>query len=92
MCLKLPDGWKDYNLYRKLWSLIGGRPWTYILRDVWHGCEFVWVVLLVSAGVWLGHHYEWRSVLTGWLIFSLGYLFGHLFWGTPYEPGQKGDE
>lgn len=79
------------NFYRELWSRIGGRPWTYIIRDLWHEFEFVWIVGLVSVGVWLGHNYYWDSVLVGWLLFSLGYLMGHLFWGTPYIPNQQGE-
>jgi len=29
------------GLYRVLWSRIGGRPWSYILRDTWHRLEKV---------------------------------------------------
>lgn len=79
------------NLYKELWSRIGGRPWTYILRDAWAKAEFVWIVGLVSLGIWLGHNYGWKQIMIGWLIFSAGYLFGHLFWGTKYIPGQEGD-
>ncbi len=83
--------WFTFNPYKKLWRLIGGRPWTFILRDMWHKAEFVWVVGLVSLGVYLGHHYPWRSVLIGWFIFSLGYLLGHVFWGTNYVENQPGE-
>ena len=76
------------NLYKWLYSRIGGRPWTFIIRDFYHQFEFFWIVGLVGLGVWLGHNYNWRSVLIGWLIFSLGYLTGHLFWGTRYIPNQ----
>ena len=68
------------RIYTWLWTRIGGRPWTYIIQDHWKRYQFVWIVGLVTAGVWLGHNYDWRSVITGWLIFSLGYLAGHLFW------------
>ena len=77
--------------YRWLWSRIGGRPWTYILRDAWARLEFVWIVGLVSLGIWLGHSYEWRQVMVGWLVFSIGYLGGHLFWGKKYIPDEKGE-
>jgi len=76
------------KLYKWLWSKIGGRPWTYILRDAWDNAEFLWVVGLVCLGIWLGHNYGWGEVMKGWLIFSIGYLFGHLFWGTPHISGQ----
>lgn len=79
------------DLYKKLWSKIGGRPWTYIIRDIWHQLEFFWIVGLVSLGVYLGHHYDWRQILFGWLIFTAGYLAGHFFWGTDYIPNQPGE-
>ncbi len=78
------------DLYKWLWSKIGGRPWTYILMDAWDNTEFFWIVGLVSLGIWLGHNYGWRSILIGWLIFSVGYIAGHLFWGTKHIPGQEG--
>jgi hypothetical protein len=42
---------KMVNLYKWLWSEIGGRPWTYILRDAWDNAEFFWIVGLVSLGI-----------------------------------------
>ena len=79
------------RFYRWLWSHVGGRPWTYILRDFWHKGEFFWINALISVGVWAGHHYQWRTVLLGLFLFSMGYLFGHLFWGTEYIPDQPGE-
>ena len=79
------------RLYRALWSRIGGRPWTFIIRDAWDTSEFFWIVGLVGLGIWLGHIFSWHTVLKGWLIFSVGYLGGHLFWGTPHIFGQKGE-
>ena len=76
------------GLYRKLWTRIGGRPWTYIIRDCWHKLEWFWITGLVGIGVWLGHAFDWKTILAGWLIFNIGYICGHLFWGTPYKPGQ----
>jgi len=75
--------------YRVLWMRIGGRPWTYIIRDAWLTYEFFWIVGLVSLGIWLGHLYQWLTILKGWLIFSAGYIAGHLFWGTKYIADQK---
>jgi len=77
--------------YKWLWSRIGGRPWTYIIRDAWDNAEFLWIIGLVSLGIWLGDTYPWRTILIGWLIFSVGYLCGHCFWGTPHIPGQQGN-
>ena len=78
------------NLYKALWSRIGGRPWTYILRDIWHKLEGLCIIALVAVGAVLGH-YLWHEVLTYLLIFALGYTAGHLFWGKDYVPDQKAD-
>jgi hypothetical protein len=77
--------------YKWWWSKIGGRPWTYILRDIWHKYELFWILILVSTGVYLGHHYDWTNVLKIIGVFALGYLFGHLFWGTEYRENQRGE-
>ena len=79
------------SFYKWLWSRIGGRPWTYIIRDFWHKLEFFWIVGLVSLGLFLGQLCCWKTALIGWLVFSAGYICGHLFWGCPYEEGQSGD-
>ena len=78
------------NPYKMLWSKIGGRPWTFILRDLWHKFEYFWIVALVSLGVWMGGNFDWKQILIGWLIFSLGYIFGHLFWGKKYIENEQG--
>ena len=77
------------NLYKIVWSKIGGRMWSYILRDAWHKCEFVWIVGLVAVGVVLGHHFNWITILEIMGIFTIGFIGGHLFWGKRYIEGQK---
>ena len=76
------------SLYKALWSRIGGRPWTYILRDTWHQFEGLWIVSLVAIGALLGHWF-WDLIFWFLLVFALGYIAGHLFWGTSYVPGQQ---
>lgn len=80
------------NYYKELWKRIGGRPWTYIIRDCWHKSEFFWIVGLVGLGIWLGHIVDGKTILTLWIVFSLGYLAGHVFWGTTYIENQDGDD
>ncbi len=78
------------DFYRILWSRLGGRPWTYILRDLWHRFEWLWIIGLLLGGYFIGRD-GWDHLL-GWLIaFNLGYVAGHLFWGRDYIPDQKGD-
>ena len=82
--------WLKYGAYKKLWSLIGKRPWTYLARDLWHKAEFVWIIGLVAIGVWMGHNFDWIEVLKIMGIFTIGFIIGHFFWGTKYIEGQKG--
>ncbi len=58
------------SLYKWLWSRIGGRPWTYIIRDSYHTRPIWWILAITAIGV----------------------LLGHLFWGTPWIPGQLGNK
>jgi len=83
--------WLSYDPYKKLWFW-AGRPFTYIIRDVWHKAEFVWIVVLIAIGVTLGHHYDWIAILRIMGIFTLGFIFGHLFWGKEYIEGQEPDK
>ena len=80
-----------FDLYKWLWQHIGGRPWTYILRDLWEDFEFGWIVVLVTAGILLGHYCSVRTILVIWLSWCAGYIMGHIFWGTPHVPGQTGN-
>jgi len=73
-----------------LWRWIGGRPWTFVLRDLYHKGEFIWIIGLVAIGVWMGHHFDWLEILKILGIFTLGFIFGHLFWGKPYVENQRG--
>ena len=84
--------WKEFwaNPYKFLWSRVGGRPWTFIIRDLWHKAEFVWIIGLIAVGVWMGHNLDWMRVLEIMGIFTVGFIFGHFFWGRAYIPDQEG--
>lgn len=43
------------HLYRALWSRIGGRPWTHIIRDNQRRRPLLWLLLAGAAGILLGH-------------------------------------
>lgn len=79
------------DLYRWLWSRIGGRPWTYILRDTYHKAEVLWLIGLVAVGALLGHWF-WKSIFYILLIFAIGYAAGHLFWGKDWVDGQRAEK
>jgi hypothetical protein len=79
------------NIYKALWSAIGGRPWSYILRDMWHKYEGLCIIALVTLGAVIGH-WLWPLVFWLLLVFAFGYIAGHLFWGKKYIPNQQGEE
>jgi len=78
------------EIYKILWHAIGGRPWTYIMRDIWHKYEGLCIIILVALGALLGH---WLWPLAFWLllVFAFGYIASHLFWSTKYIPDQTGE-
>lgn len=43
------------RIYKALWSRIGGRPWSYILRDSYHQRPLLWLMLATALGILLGH-------------------------------------
>ena len=75
--------------YRKLWTAIGGRPWTYILRDSWGNYEIFWVLGLLIIGLVIGRFVDFWWALSGLGIMTGGFILGHIFWGTAHIPGQK---
>jgi len=89
------------NLYKALWSRIGGRPWTYIRRDFWHQNEIVNIVFFVSIGFVSGLHF-WKIYLflancpycliaLVSFFYFLGVLQEHFYGGREWVEGQKGE-
>lgn len=76
--------------YKWWWSRIGGRPWTYILRDVWHKYEFIPIFVLMSAGGLIVYLWGLALLFIILAILFIGYIIGHLFWGKKYIEGQQG--
>ena len=68
------------SCYERIWRRIGGRPWTYIIRDWWRDYELLWVIGLVAAGALLCNWQGIAVVVYFLSVFALGTLFGHLFW------------
>ncbi len=81
------------DFYRMLWSRIGGRPWTYISRDIYHRVEYFVLVSLFIGGYAVGQsslvNWKWFLVVMG--AYTIGYIHGHFFWGKEYVPGQRGN-
>jgi len=82
-------------MYKWLWSKIGGRPWTFIYRDVWHNVEILmqaqWFWTAVFALWLMGVDIPIKGLGLGWAIYILGYIMGHFFWGRKYIPNQQGE-
>ena len=85
--------WFKYSPYKKLWSLLGGRPWTYITRDLYHKGEYIWLVGLFTGGFLLGRSglvsMKWYVILI--TSYTIGFIHGHFFWGTKYKENQEGE-
>jgi len=81
------------SIYKWIWTRIGGRPWTYISRDIYHKLEYLVLVGLFIGGFVLGRVglISWKWFLVIMAAYIVGYIHGHFFWGTEYIPGQKGD-
>jgi hypothetical protein len=79
------------NLYKALWSKIGGRPWTYIWRDIYHQAAWVIQMLWFWTGVAVVMVIGWDGVLVFLIAYTYGYIQGHFQWGTKYQKGQKGE-
>jgi len=79
------------DFYKVLWSRIGGRPWTYIARDIYHRVEYLVLVCLFIGGYAVGqsHLAGWKWFLVIISAYTMGYIHGHFFWGKDYIPGQK---
>ena len=78
------------NPYKWLWSRIGGRPWTYIWRDIYHEAEWLIQVLWLCIGAVVGTHFGWIEVGVFVGVYTFGYINGHCHWGTKWIKGQRG--
>ena len=83
--------WLGYSIYKKLWSLIGSRPWTYIIRDARQKYPTPWMLGVMAVGIVIGHYLWSWWLLIGFGILLVGILWGHLWWGSKYIPNQRGE-
>jgi len=67
------------KLYQKLWSRVGGRPWTEIVRDEQKHSPLVFMLIFLALGIMIGKLAAkyWWQILIGFL---LGILCGHFWW------------
>ena len=67
------------KLYRLLWSRVGGRPWTDIVRDDQKKSPLVFLLIFFGFGILTGKAAGkyWWQILIGFLV---GILCGHFWW------------
>jgi hypothetical protein len=80
------------NWYEELWEKIGGRPWTYIMRDGYHNAPLPSILIVLAVGAVIGHYTGFLTFLKILGILLIGILMGHLFWGTKWIEGQPGED
>jgi len=101
-CIKMNwKAWLKFNPYKKLWSLMGKRPWTYIRRDFYHAVPILNLGGFFFAGFFAGKYFEhiwawtsssmWNLLIVIIVCWIIGGLQCHFFWGTKYIPDQRGD-
>lgn len=83
--------WLTFSPYKKLWSIIGQRPWTYIYRDIYR--EYEWFIQMqwMFTGILMYVYFGWFGVWFFTGAYTYGYINGHFFWGTKIKKGQQGD-
>ena len=67
------------KLYKKLWSKIGGRPWTYITRDVDREWPLLFPMVFLGIGIFIVKVFKnnWKWIV---LAIIVGSIIGHIFW------------
>jgi len=67
------------RLYEKVWRRIGGRPWTYIVRDEQKRAPLMFLLIFLGLGILVAKTAgrNWWQILVGFL---LGILAGHFWW------------
>lgn len=76
-------GWLG-KIYRKIWSRVGGRPFTYVIRDFSYENPMMILLIGAMAGILVAPVWNWW-----WLVLIImGVIFGHLWWGKKYIHNQ----
>ncbi len=67
------------KFYKWLYTRIGGRPWTYIIRDDQKESPLMYMLIFLGLGILLmvlARKYWWQLLLG----FLFGVLIGHFWW------------
>ena len=87
------------NLYKWFWfnvqwwlPALDRRPFTYIMRDIYHKTPLLGITLGAISLYLLGRYTTQITILVllGMVVtLFVGILLGHLFWGKKYIPDQQ---
>ena len=83
--------WVWFNV-ESLWIKVKSlrRPFTYMMRDFWKQHPvWGWLIMAVVTGL-----ITWGVIFSFWFLPVYAFhwaLFAHLWWGTPYRPGEQED-
>ncbi|MET0578599.1 MAG: hypothetical protein ABW122_08065 [Ilumatobacteraceae bacterium] len=67
------------SFYELVWTHVGGRPWTHIMRD--HPVSYAGLaVTLTIVPFVLAPEGRWGRAFLTYVIFWVGFLGGHVFW------------
>jgi hypothetical protein len=66
-------------LYKWVYTRVGGRPWTFIIRDEQKSEPLLFMLIFLGLGILVAilcRRYWWQLVLG----FGAGILVGHFWW------------
>jgi hypothetical protein len=71
------DQFEQHPAYRWLWTRIGGRPWTHLIRDWCRAHTLAYSAVVLAIGYALALAPSTLALLAAVVILSL--VFGHLW-------------
>ncbi|MFA7218376.1 MAG: hypothetical protein WC057_07260 [Dehalococcoidales bacterium] len=71
------EQWKPYKW---LWKRIGGRPWTWIMRDSQKANPLMWLLGMAFLVCWIIWILDRKPRLACLVAFFIGLILAHLFW------------
>jgi len=66
--------------YKAIWSRLGGRPLTYVIRDLNKEWPLLFPMVFLGIGIFIVKVFKsnWKWIV---LAIVIGSIIGHIFWG-----------